>query len=135
MKAIVTGGAGFVGRRFVAELRQRGWGVLSADVVDPKFPLDCRRIFDDTDEDRFDLVVHAAARAPHRAAIDGQPASAVYNRLLDAAMFDWALRTEQRRVLYLSSSAVYEAATGWAMTSTTSIPAALIAPTTSSRCS
>jgi nucleoside-diphosphate-sugar epimerase len=45
--------------------------------------------------------------SPHRAAIDGQPATFVQNVHLDAAMFDWAIRTGQGRVLYLSSSAAY----------------------------
>lgn len=106
MKALVTGSAGFVGRHVSTELMNRGYQVWLVDPADPDAPNDCLRRFE-IDKTVYDLVVHAAARAPHRAAIDGQPASAVYNRLLDAAMFDWAIRTGQRRVLYLSSSAVY----------------------------
>lgn len=56
---------------------------------------------------KFDLVVHAAASAPHRNAIDNEHGHFARNLQLDAAMFDWAVRTKQRRVLYLSSSAVY----------------------------
>jgi len=55
----------------------------------------------------FDLIVHAAASQPHRAAIDGDPHSHIYNQLLDAAMFDWAVRTGTP-VLYLSSCAVLD---------------------------
>lgn len=109
-RALVTGSAGFVGRHMAAELRRRGFVTAESDVLldaDGAGPgVDCLNVFRNG-MTVYDLVVHAAARAPHRAAIDGQPASAVYNRLLDAAMFDWALRTGQRRVLYLSSSAVY----------------------------
>lgn len=102
----------------VTELLARGWDVHSVDLdpmdvaVDWAGPghlhvvQDALRYFESY-AFTFDLVVHAAARAPHRAAIDGQPAATIYNRLLDAAMFDWAVRTGQRRVLYLSSSAVY----------------------------
>jgi nucleoside-diphosphate-sugar epimerase len=54
--------------------------------------------------------VHAAASAPHRAAIDGEPQHFARNLQLDAAMFDWAVRTGQGRVLYLSSSAAYPVA-------------------------
>ena len=121
MKALITGAAGFVGRHFVRALLADGWDVHSVDLeptevaVDWNGPAhlhvaqDVMRYFSSTSAFAFDLVVHAAARAPHRAAIDGQPATTVYNRLLDAAMFDWAVRTGQRRVLYLSSSAVYPA--------------------------
>lgn len=98
----MTGAAGFLGRHFVAELQGRGYQVARCDVTLGWDALDLFR-----DEDRFDLVVHAAAREPHRAAIDGKPAGHVYNQLLDAAMFDWAIRTGQGRVLYLSSSAAY----------------------------
>jgi nucleoside-diphosphate-sugar epimerase len=44
-----------------------------------------------------------------RAAIDGEPRNLARNVALDAALFDWAVRTAQRRVLYFSSSAVYPA--------------------------
>jgi nucleoside-diphosphate-sugar epimerase len=111
--ALVTGSAGFVGRHMMAELHARGWGVLPCDTtnaVAPGSPAaqwhDALNLFR-TLTKPFDLVVHCAARAPHRAAIDGQPMNLAYNLQLDAAMFEWAVRTRQRRVLYLSSSAVY----------------------------
>lgn len=103
--AVVTGGAGFVGRHMVAELERRGWRVYVVDLAtDPDY--DALTLFSGGLA-LVDLVVHCAARAPHRAAIDRQPAVMPYNVMLDAAMFDWAIRTGQRRVLYLSSSAVY----------------------------
>lgn len=119
--ALVTGGAGFVGRHMVRALLAGGWDVHSVDlepmdvVVDWSGPAhlhvvqDALRYFASATAFTFDLVVHAAARAPHRAAIDSQPSAGIYNRMLDAAMFEWAVRTGQRRVLYLSSSAVYPA--------------------------
>lgn len=104
--ALVTGLWGFVGRHMVRALRERGWDVVGCDIANPNAPVDCLDVFRRADR-VFDLVVHAAARAPHRAAIDRHPSQMAYNLQLDAAMFDWALRTGQRRVLYLSSSAVY----------------------------
>lgn len=104
--ALVTGSWGFVGRHMIAALVRQGWDVIGCDLANPTRPIDCLDVFRQGDR-VFDLVVHAAARAPHRAAIDGHPATMAYNLQLDAAMFDWALRTGQRRVLYLSSSAVY----------------------------
>jgi nucleoside-diphosphate-sugar epimerase len=106
--ALVTGSAGFVGRHMVRELELQGWEVHPVDLLDPRMPLDARMLFLGPVETRqYDLVVHAAAQAPHRAAIDGQPRTHLYNAALDAMMFDWAVRTRQRRVIYFSSSAVY----------------------------
>lgn len=108
--ALVTGSAGFVGRHMAAELETRGWRVTRMDVaVGPGG--DCLNLFRlgrVGPVPQYDLVVHAAARAPHRAAIDGQPAAHIYNQMLDAAMFEWAVRTGQGRVLYLSSCAVLD---------------------------
>lgn len=101
MKALVTGSSGFIGRHMVAELNARGWTVHGWDIAGL---LDCMRLFRDSDR-RYDLVVHAAARSPHRAAIDGDPGMHPYNVMLDAAMFDWAIRTRQKHVLYFSSCA------------------------------
>lgn len=105
MKALVTGSAGFVGRHVVAELQRRGWDVTGCDPAgwDRRDALATFR----RDENVYSLVVHAAASSPHRAAIDGEPMHFARNLQLDAAMFDWAVRTGQRHVLYLSSSAVY----------------------------
>jgi nucleoside-diphosphate-sugar epimerase len=103
--ALVTGSAGFLGRHFVEQLQRGGWSLTGCDPRgwDGHDALDLFR--DDTTV--YDLVIHCAAREPHRAAIDGHPAGVAYNIQLDAAMFDWALRTKQHRVLYLSSSAAY----------------------------
>lgn len=104
MKALVTGSAGFVGRHMAAELSRRKWDVVPCDILDGRDALD---LFRADDTPRFDLVVHAAAREPHRVAIDSKLGTFVYNVGLDSAMLDWALRTGQHRVLYLSSSAAY----------------------------
>lgn len=106
MKALVTGSSGFVGRHMAAELSHRGYAVEGWDIAVGR---DCLDLFRDAQPaERYDLVVHAAARSPHRYAIDHHPATLVYNQLLDAAMFDWALRTRQRRVLYFSSCAALD---------------------------
>jgi nucleoside-diphosphate-sugar epimerase len=86
-----------------AELRARGWTVRGCDIV---AGCDALKVFADSTL-VWDLVVHAAAVEPHRAAIDGKPMHLARNLMLDAAMFEWAVRTGQRRVLYLSSSAAY----------------------------
>lgn len=111
--AVVTGSAGFIGRHMVPALFARGYDlVYQVDVADGpgahalfspgRQPWPWQR--------PVDLIVHAAAVEPHRAAIDGDPTHMVANIHLDAAMFAWALRNNTR-VLYLSSSAVYPV--GW----------------------
>lgn len=106
MRALVSGAAGFLGRHFTAGLQQRGYTVTQSDT---RLGLDAHRIFSDRVcvDAVFDLVVHCAAVEPHRAAIDGKAMHLASNLALDSAMFDWAYRTGQRRVLYISSSAAY----------------------------
>jgi len=109
MRALVTGAAGFIGRHFAAELRARGWTVAATDVRPaPLVAAEDMRSWLRWDTARYDLVVHAAARSPHRAAIDSAPAMHLENRELDAALFRWAVATGQHRVLYFSSCAALD---------------------------
>lgn len=101
--ALVTGSAGFVGRHVSARLESQGFQVSRCDILDG---LDALDVFQD-DDARYDLVVHAAAVAPHRAAIDGVPQNLMHNVTLDAGLFRFALRTRPHKVIYLSSSAAY----------------------------
>lgn len=110
MKALVTGSAGFVGRHMTEALKSRGWDVHGCDIARPQALLsDNAHHQFRYNRDRYDLVVHAAAAGPHRAAIDGTPMNLAVDLQLDAAMFGWAVRTGSR-VLYLSSSAAYPVA-------------------------
>ncbi len=100
--ALITGGAGFVGRNMKRLLEDRGWLVTATDILwgtsgAPNFI---------NRHEHFDLVVHAAAAGPNRVAIDTQAGNFPYNVQLDASMIEWCHRTKQRLV-YLSSSAVY----------------------------
>lgn len=101
--ALVTGASGFVGRHMEAELTRRGYKVARCDT---QLGWSAQSVFR-TVEAKYDIVVHAAAVSPHRDAIDHNPGIFPHNSMLDAMMFDWAIRTKQRRVIYLSSSAVY----------------------------
>ncbi len=104
MKVFLSGSAGFLGRHFVEALEARGDDVTGVDVRDGVDALDVFRYNRTT----FDVVVHCAAVAPHREAIDGRAlAVGAGNLELDAAMFQWAARTRPGRVVYLSSSAAY----------------------------
>lgn len=106
--ALVTGASGFVGRHVMAELRRREYEVSPCDVNAPMAWTN--KDFNDVarwNNFTYDLVVHCAAVGAHRAAIDGQPMSFAQNMQLDAALFHWAMRTKQKRVIYISSSAAY----------------------------
>lgn len=113
--ALVTGAAGFVGRHMVRDLRDRGWNVTGVDRrpihSDLSIHGDVRRIFSGRSEavssQVFDLVVHCAYHVGGRAAINGDASLLALNLELDAQLFDWAVRTGQRAVMYFSSSAVY----------------------------
>lgn len=103
MRALVTGSSGFVGRHMIEHLDATGWDTAGLDIADDHDALDYFRV----GRAVWDLVVHAAASSPHRTAIDTEHQHMARNLQLDAAMFDWAVRTGQRRVVYLSSSAAY----------------------------
>lgn len=107
-KALVTGAAGFVGRHVMAELRRREYDVSPCDINAPMAWTN--KDFNDVvrwNNFTYDLVVHCAAAGAHRAAIDGQPYTFTQNMRLDSSLFEWAIRTRQKRVLYISSSAAY----------------------------
>lgn len=116
-QALVTGASGFVGRHMCETLR----GEYALTEIDCETGDDALDFFYDfPDGLTYDLVVHAAARGPNRQAIDTDHGAFPYNVMLDAAMFEWAIRTRQSHVVYLSSSAVYPAdlqgTSGWRTT-------------------
>lgn len=104
LKALVTGHAGFIGRHFVKRLQDDGYEVVGADIKDGG--LDCRDAFK-KDCEVFDLVIHCAAIVGGRATIEGEPLKVATDLSIDAEMFNWALRTGQKKVVYFSSSAAY----------------------------
>lgn len=125
VKVLVTGGAGFLGRHFIAELQQRPevTQIVSVDPDPMNVSMDFAKgahlhVRDDlinflqgrpAASDEYDLVIHCAAVSPHRVGIDTHKGMLIWNLLLDSSLFDWAMHTQQGRVLYLSSSAIYPA--------------------------
>lgn len=106
MRILVTGSSGFVGRHMVESYRRQGDDVHLCDL---KEGCDARELFR-CDTSVYDLIVHCAYHVGGRVQIDGNRSLLAMNAELDAAMFDWVLRTGQRRVLYFSSSAAYPVA-------------------------
>lgn len=106
MKALITGCDGFVGRHFTEYLKELNWDVYGLDVAsDPDE--DAIKYFMSNYDEWFDLIVHCAYEVGGRAHIDGVNMSLANNVTMDAAMFNWALRTHQGAILYFSSSAAY----------------------------
>ena len=103
MRALVTGSSGFVGSRFVKYLQEANYEVTKVDVRDG---IDCRDFFKYSDE-TFDLVVHLAAIVGGRATIEGEPLSVATDLSIDAEMFNWAIKTKPKKIIYYSSSAAY----------------------------
>ena len=103
--ALVTGSNGFLGRHFVRELESRDWDVVTMDGED--LSNDVRALWYETVDDTYDLVVHCAAVGPNRVAMATPSMNLATNVQLDATLFNWAVQTNQRHVLYISSSAIY----------------------------
>lgn len=101
MKVLITGNQGFVGQHF-----QRRFAAHHIVGIDIKTGHDCRDFFRDVDS-QFDLVIHCAAIVGGRANIEGSPLAVATNLGIDAAFFQWCLRTHPKQIVYFSSSAVY----------------------------
>jgi UDP-glucuronate 4-epimerase len=132
MRAIVTGGAGFIGSHLVDRLLGDGAEVIVVDNFDPFYPraakeanlaeamrdhrcrlveLDIRDadgVGDLVDRTRPDVIVHLAARAGVRPSIDDPALYADVNVTGTARWLEAACRLEPRpRFVYASSSSVY----------------------------
>lgn len=103
MKILITGGSGFVGRAFFRHPGFSAHDVVNIDIVDG---LDARDFFRISD-DKFDLIIHLAAVVGGRETIENNPLKVAVDLSIDAEMFQWALRTRPRKVVYFSSSAAY----------------------------
>lgn len=128
--ALVTGGCGFVGRRFVRWLLQHDYHVTVVDDlstglrpeqwpnIQPRFAQsDADLTFHFTDfrdyaqhaAADFDLIVHLAAVVGGRMTIEGDPLAVATDLAIDATLFNWLAKQPSlpRKVLYFSSSAAY----------------------------
>jgi nucleoside-diphosphate-sugar epimerase len=103
MKILITGDAGFVGRAFHRALDGKGHEITGIDIANG---IDCRDFFK-KDDTRYDVVIHLAAIVGGRATIEGNPLAVASDLAIDSDMFQWAIRTKPKRVVYYSSSAAY----------------------------
>ena len=106
-RALITGDLGFVGRHMRSALEEHGWSVYGLDVKRGRAE-DVRYWFSEGSKDvQYDLVVHCAAVVGGRETIEGNPIATAVDLAIDAEMFGWAVRTQQPRIVYYSSSAAY----------------------------
>lgn len=131
-KVLVTGGAGFVGRRMCKALLDRGDQVICVDnlapssggqlpTVDQGWPLynpydyegfifhrqDCKHYFLQANDTDFDEVYHLAAIVGGRQVIEYSPLAVAEDLSIDSAFWQWASRVKPKMVVCFSSSAVY----------------------------
>jgi nucleoside-diphosphate-sugar epimerase len=103
MKILITGDAGFVGRAFHRALDGKGHEITGIDIANG---IDCRDFFK-KDDTRYDVVIHLAAIVGGRATIEGNPLAVASDLAIDSDMFQWAVRTKPKHLVYYSSSAAY----------------------------
>jgi nucleoside-diphosphate-sugar epimerase len=129
MRILVTGGAGFVGRRFCRALLEAKHEVVCVDNLvamtgasDPRkgwwnfapcdfqsFTFnheDCREFFKRTREP-FDEVYHLAAMVGGRVMIEQFPLAVADDLAIDASYWQWAKENQINKTIYFSSSAAY----------------------------
>jgi len=128
-KVLVTGGCGFVGRHLIARLLKEGHEVHCVDVMAPlsgaiapeRWPIfspldydgfrfyeeDCREWFRAHSDDDFDYAFHLAAMVGGRAMIENNPLAVADDLSIDAAYWQWAVKTRPAKTIVFSSSAAY----------------------------
>lgn len=129
-KILVTGGAGFVGRRFCKRFLDSGDEVHCVDPVaadtggidpaggwpmfDPRdysnfhfYKQDCRDWFVERGDTDFDYALHLAAMVGGRAMIENKPLAVADDLSIDAEYWQWAERAKPAKSVCFSSSAAY----------------------------
>lgn len=129
-KILITGGAGFVGRRFVKYFLEKGHQVIVVDNIapltggiDPKksWPLfnpydyknfkfykeDCRIWFKKFNDKEIDYAFHLAAMVGGRQIIENNPLIVADDLSIDSHYWQWAKINRPKKNICFSSSACY----------------------------
>lgn len=120
MKALVTGGAGFIGSHTVEKLLDKGWDVVVIDNLSTglRDNVDARAKFIELDivdsklsnifaQEKFDYVVHLAAQTAVPYSIDHPDIDCKVNLLGLVNVLEACRHTSVKRVVFASSAAVY----------------------------
>jgi GDP-L-fucose synthase len=129
MRALITGGAGFVGRHLSQKLLLNGWEIVIVDPIihgsggmNPEnWPLfdptsfdsfsyvaeDCRSFFKARPTEYFDYIFHLAAVVGGRQTIENDPLAVAIDLSIDSEMWRWCVNSRPGKVVNFSSSAAY----------------------------
>lgn len=119
-KILVTGGAGFIGSEVVKQLIEKGYQVRVVDDLskkEAKVPANCELFKADlTDKQAainamkgIDYCIHLAAKIGGIGYFHKYPATILSeNNKMYSAVFEAAVKEKIKRIIYLSSSMVYE---------------------------
>jgi UDP-glucose 4-epimerase len=122
-RVLITGGCGFVGRHFVKRLLDGHWVCAVDDLSAGQHPDEwlsswtslsdfvffCGDARKELDEflSEIDLVIHCAAVVGGRLKIEGDPLAVATDLSIDSEFFNWCVKARPKKIVYLSSSAVY----------------------------
>jgi GDP-L-fucose synthase len=129
-RILITGAAGFVGRRLVKFMLDKGHDVLAIDNIAPLtggidpdsswplynprdyknfnfYKIDCRKWFDKNLEEKFDYVFHLAAMVGGREIIENNPLIVAEDLSIDSQFWQWCSKARPKKVVSFSSSACY----------------------------
>ena len=129
-RILITGAAGFVGRRLVKFMLDKGYDVLAIDNIAPLtggidpdsswplynprdyknfnfYKIDCRKWFDKNLEEKFDYVFHLAAMVGGREIIENNPLIVAEDLSIDSHFWQWCSKAKPKKVVSFSSSACY----------------------------
>lgn len=119
-KALVTGGAGFIGSHLAKRLLAEGWKVYIIDNFSTGFkenlPPEAEFILLDISKEGFiaslpkgpfDAVFHLAAQSSGEISFDDPGYDLKTNCLSTVMLLDWALKSGTKRFMYTSSMSIY----------------------------